>query len=229
MQPYFLPHLTYLQLIHAADNFIVLDNVNYIKKGWINRNRILLNNQPHLFTVPIKQASQNKMINELELAEPAYVFDKFSTLIYHAYHQAPFFKETIFLLNKIFNKKYFYLLEIIFHSLKLFNQILELNTCLEFASNININTQAKGADRIIKLCQAVDTSIYVNTEGGRQLYKANEFSKYNITLKFIHNNVFRYPQHQLKFIDHLSIIDVLMFNGIEKTKQLVKQYQLLSA
>ena len=67
MQPYFFPYLGYWQLISAVDRFIVFDDVNYIKKGWINRNRILLNGKDHLFTLPLKGASQNKLINEIEV------------------------------------------------------------------------------------------------------------------------------------------------------------------
>ena len=46
MQPYFLPYLGYWQLLAAADQFVLYDEVNYIKGGWINRNRILINGQP---------------------------------------------------------------------------------------------------------------------------------------------------------------------------------------
>ena len=67
MQPYFLPYLGYFQLIHASDLFVCFDDVNYIKKGWINRNQILVNGKPHLFTIPLLGASQNKKINQIEL------------------------------------------------------------------------------------------------------------------------------------------------------------------
>ena len=67
MQPYFFPYIGYFQLINAVDKFIILDDVNYIKKGWINRNRILLNGKDYLFTIPCEKISQNKLINEVEV------------------------------------------------------------------------------------------------------------------------------------------------------------------
>ena len=67
MQPYFFPYLGYFQLIESADNFIFYDDVNFKKKGWVNRNNILVNNEKKLLTVPLQKASQNKMINEVLL------------------------------------------------------------------------------------------------------------------------------------------------------------------
>ncbi|MCK4814823.1 WbqC family protein, partial [bacterium] len=60
MQPYFMPYIGYFQLINAVDKFVFLDDVTFIKQGWINRNRILLNDKEHLFSVPIKDISSNK-------------------------------------------------------------------------------------------------------------------------------------------------------------------------
>nr|WP_310590339.1 WbqC family protein [Dyadobacter sp. NIV53] len=67
MQPYIFPYIGYFQLINAVDKFIIYDDVNFINKGWINRNNILVSGQAHLFTIPLKDASQNKLIHEVEL------------------------------------------------------------------------------------------------------------------------------------------------------------------
>ncbi|HNY56500.1 MAG TPA: WbqC family protein, partial [Chitinophagales bacterium] len=69
MQPYFFPYIGYFQLINTADVFVVYDDVNYINKGWINRNNILVNGKAALITLALKNASQNKLINETELSD----------------------------------------------------------------------------------------------------------------------------------------------------------------
>ena len=69
MQPYFFPYIGYFQLMHRVDKFVVLDDVNYINRGWINRNRLMLNGAAHFFTIPLKSASQNKLICDLELSD----------------------------------------------------------------------------------------------------------------------------------------------------------------
>ena len=91
MQPYFFPYLNYYQLLDAADLFVVLDDVAFINRGWINRNYILLNGAPHLFTVPLKKASQNRIIKDIETAEHENWRTKLLTLLTHAYSRAPMF------------------------------------------------------------------------------------------------------------------------------------------
>jgi hypothetical protein len=68
MQPYFLPYLGYFQLIAAADLFIVYGNIKYTKKGWINRNRMLLNEEAVTFILPLKNASDNLDVDQRELS-----------------------------------------------------------------------------------------------------------------------------------------------------------------
>ena len=90
MQPYFFPFIGYWQLIHAVDIFVIYDDVSYIKRGWINRNRILLNNEPYLFSISCKKSSQNKLINEIELALDSRLQNKLFKTFEHAYIKAPF-------------------------------------------------------------------------------------------------------------------------------------------
>ena len=65
MQPYFVPYIGYWQLMNAVDKYVIYDDVNFIKGGWINRNRILVNGQPKYFNIPIIGASPFKLINEI--------------------------------------------------------------------------------------------------------------------------------------------------------------------
>ena len=89
MQPYLFPYIGYYQLIKAVDSFVLLDDVNYIKKGWINRNRILLNGSPHLFTMPLEKASQNKKNCDLCLkGEFGTWIERFLITFQHAYASA---------------------------------------------------------------------------------------------------------------------------------------------
>jgi len=67
MQPYFLPYIGYFQLIKAVDKYVIYDDVNFIKGGWINRNRILLNGSAFMINVPMQGASSSKKINEIEI------------------------------------------------------------------------------------------------------------------------------------------------------------------
>ncbi len=95
MQPYFFPYIGYFQLINSVDKFVILDDVNYIKKGWINRNYILVNSKPCLFTIPLVKPSQNKLINETEIAFESNWKKKFLKTIETGYAKAPIFQGSI--------------------------------------------------------------------------------------------------------------------------------------
>ncbi|MEO8664089.1 MAG: WbqC family protein, partial [Ignavibacteria bacterium] len=90
MQPYVFPYIGYFQLINAVDKFVLFDDVSFIKKGWINRNRILVNKQEYTFTIPLKKASQNKLIKDIEISEENNWRDKFLKTIEKSYCNASF-------------------------------------------------------------------------------------------------------------------------------------------
>lgn len=93
MQPYFMPYIGYWQLIKEVDLYVIFDDVNYIKKGWINRNNILVHDKRHLFTISLQGASQNKLINEIAVSDD---FIKFKKTISMAYSKAPYYKQVSF-------------------------------------------------------------------------------------------------------------------------------------
>ena len=101
MQPYFLPYLGYWQLMNAVDEYVIYDDVNYINKGWINRNNILLNDNTFLLTLSLVKASQNKLIKEIDILDDGKNKQHFFSIIEHAYKKAPFFHQVYPILKKI--------------------------------------------------------------------------------------------------------------------------------
>ena len=69
MQPYFFPYIGYFQLIKSVDEFVIYDNIQYTKKGWINRNRILVNGTDYLISLPLKKDSDYLNVVDRQLAE----------------------------------------------------------------------------------------------------------------------------------------------------------------
>ena len=88
MQPYFFPYIGYFQLIASVDLFIVYDNIKYTKKGWINRNRILLNGKAVPFSLPLKSASDSLDLRDRELATDI-DRERLVNQLYGAYRRAP--------------------------------------------------------------------------------------------------------------------------------------------
>jgi hypothetical protein len=227
MQPYLFPYLGYFQLIAAVDKFIVFDDVNYINKGWINRNNILLNNAPGLFTIPLASASQNKLIKEINIVEQSQWTNKFFKTIDLAYKKAPHFAEVRNLLERIITYAESNLSVYTTNSIKSICDYLNINTFIEPSSGKYDTNQLKGQDKILKICSLEKARTYVNPIGGRDIYENEKFESSGIKLTFIKMKSLTYNQFKNEFVPNLSIIDVLMFNG-KNTIQLLDKFDLIS-
>ena len=226
MQPYFLPYLGYFQLINYADKFVVYDDVNFIKQGWINRNNFLVNKQAHLLNIQVADISSFRSINQHEL-KPRGVWDvKFLKTIEMAYGKAPFFNEVFPLVVNIIHFPSQSLSEFVHHSITEIAKYLEIQTEIVRSSTIYNNTHLKAQERIIDICKQEKANEYVNMAGGMELYSQNAFQENGIKLTFLKSNPFRYKQFSGEFIPYLSIIDVLMFNGKSNRADYLSDFQL---
>lgn len=227
MQPYFCPHIGYFQLINAVEVFIVYDDVNYIKKGWINRNSILINGEKYLFSIPLKKLSQNKLINQIDIHESSNWKNSLLKQIEQSYKKAPFFTDVYPLIKEIILQDKNNLAEFIIHSLNEICKYLSITTRLIISSGIKKNNELKGQNKIIEICKTVQASHYINAMGGKDLYDRDIFLQHNFSLNFIKPEPIIYPQFDHEFHPCLSIIDVMMFNSVPKINGFLKQYELV--
>lgn len=218
MQPYFFPYIGYFQLIAAADLFIVYDNIQYTKKGWINRNRILQNGKDAIFTLPLKSDSDYLDVCERKLAAD-FNRDKLLNRLQGAYLRAPYFIQTFPLVEQIIRYENQNLFHFLHHSIARTCERLGIATELRISSDIAIDHDLKNQDKVLALCAAVGASAYVNTSGGMELYSKEAFRSSGIDLEFIRSKPFEYPQFGARFVPWLSIIDVMMFNPFETIKE----------
>lgn len=227
MQPYFFPYISYFQLINAVDEFVVYDDVNYIKKGWINRNNILVNNGSFLFKIPLIKSSQNKLINQISIDNNEnWKLDLLKTIEY-SYKKAPYFENVFPIIKEILFQEKNDLSKFLVFSLKLVCNYLNIKTKIILSSSIEKNNDLKGQDKIIEICKKLNATTYINAIGGQELYNKNDFSKNNIALNFIHSDSISYDQFKNQFIPYLSIIDVMMFNSLDDIKEMFSKYELL--
>jgi hypothetical protein len=225
MQPYFFPYLGYFQLIHAIDVFVIFDDVNYINKGYINRNNMLLQNNIHPFNLFLEKASQNKLINEINLANNNL---KLIKTIEIAYKKSKCFDESFPIIESIINSNEKNLAKFLGESINSICNYLELNKKIIYSSELANDKRNKGQQKIIDIVKLLDATEYINPIGGQEIYKKNEFIENNIKLNFIKmNENLIYKQFNNEFIPNLSIIDVLMFNNNKERKDLLKQYILI--
>ena len=227
MQPYFLPYIGYWQLLNAVDQYVIYDDVNFIKGGWINRNNILINNEAKLFNIQMQGASSNKLINEIEVSQNQVWKKKFLKTIENSYSKASFYKEVYSVIENIINYDETNLAKYISHSISKVCDYLNIDTKLIISSDINKDNDLKGQDKVIEICKILGANEYYNAIGGQELYSYSGFKDNGISLKFLETSKIEYSQFNDKFIPNLSIIDVLMFNSKEKIKSMLDDYKVI--
>lgn len=228
MQPYIFPYIGYFQLINAVDVFVFYDDVNFIKKGWINRNQLLVNNEANLFSIPLQKVSQNKLIKETQLAYDAKWLTQFYTTLTLNYKKAPFFEPTFELIKSIFETPHTTIAELCIDSIIKTSNHLGLNTVFEVSSEKYCKTKGmEKAERLITICKQRNALTYINPSGGKTLYNKDYFNNQGVELLFIENKITPYQQFSANFVGGLSIIDVMMFNETLDVKELLNQYQLI--
>jgi hypothetical protein len=227
MQPYFLPYIGYFQLINAVNKFILFDDVNYIKKGWINRNRILLNNEEYMFTVPLEKVSQNKKINEINLVSDAGWKAKLLKTFKAAYEKAPMFGAVYPIITNIINFDESNLSAYLGNSINKICEYLNIKSCI-VNSSVPYNTaEYKGQDKIIEICRQEKAVEYINPIGGTDLYQYERFAEEKIKLFFLKSNPIAYKQFNTEYISGLSILDVIMFNDKKRVSSFLNEYTLV--
>ena len=228
MQPYFMPYIGYFQMIKSVDTFIFYDDVNFIKQGWINRNRILLNNKDFLFTIPLHNATSFSLIKDTLLNEKFYPIwkVKFLQSIAQNYKKAPHFEVVYSLISTVLNTNCQSISELAIESVKMVSGYLNLNTEFYVASERYQNIQLEREKRLIAICKNENATNYINAVGGKELYSKEVFKANGIELQFIASKPIVYKQFKDDFIPWLSIIDVLMFNSVAEVNELLNKYEL---
>jgi hypothetical protein len=226
MQPYLFPHLPYFQLVHAVDRFVVLDDVRFIARGWINRNRILSRQGPLRFTLPLRKASQNREIRELERADDERWRRRFLSTLHHSYRRAPHFEATMDLVARVFQHDERRLAPWLLNGLRLIGRQLGMPDRFVPSAAIYANGHLKGVQRIVDICAQEHATCYVNGAGGRGLYEPSTFEDHALQLRFVDSRLRPYRQLDLPFVSGLSILDVLMFNGREEIEEHLTSYSL---
>ena len=225
MQPYFMPYIGYFQLMKAVDKYVIYNDVNYINRGWVARNNILISGKKQLFTISLQGASQNKHFTEIQVLDN---FRKLVKTLDMNYSKAPFFQSTMGVMEKIFSYPERRLDFFIKNSFEQILFYLGIKTELILSSNLNKDDSLKGQNKILEICKILKADTYYNAIGGKELYDKEVFEDNGISLHFLKTDEnLRYTQFpNMEFVPNLSIIDVLMFNSVEEVNKMLDDYTL---
>ena len=221
MQPYFFPYIGYFQLIAGVDKFVFYDDVNFIKNGWINRNRLYLSGDVRYITVPLSGASPHQKINQVQIQMNDNWRKKMLESIRHAYSKAPYFTDVFALLTHVLSARDECIATLAKKSVVAVSNYLGIKVQFVDSSDIYQNADLNGAQRVIDICLNESASHYYNLPGGKALYNSDEFTSKGVALGFINAKLKPYPQLSKEFAPGLSIVDVLMFNDVSSIREML--------
>lgn len=228
MQPYLFPYLGYFQLMNAVDLFVGFDDVQFIRRGWINRNAISLGGRAHRFTLPVLNNGQTQRIDESRVPDHRAWKKKFLRTLGHAYKNAPYKDPVLEIVDQTFSGQAGFLMDALKRSLELVRLYLAIRTPMVFSSQHYKNRHKRGSDRVVDICRLEDASDYFNLPGGRCFYDKGIFQKSGIKLSFLEYRPMPYRQEAGQFIPSLSILDVVAFNAPHKIREMLSEdYQLI--
>jgi len=223
-QPYFFPYIGYWQLMNITDIYVISDSMQYIRKGYINRNNILINKNRHLFTLEVLGAHAATPINEVKVGKNSRQIIK---SIFHAYKKAPYFEEIYPMLEEILLNDEKNLAKYVGYSIERVAQYLDMKTKIIYLSDLQGKTSLMAQDRVIDICKRLNADRYINAIGGQELYDKKDFLVENIALNFLKTEDIEYKQFNNEFVPNLSIIDIMMFNSKVEIKEMLGKYTLV--
>lgn len=223
MQPYLFPYLGYFQLVRAVDAFVVYDDVNYIKGGWINRNYILANGDRQLITLPLQGASPNKLINQIEVGGKHKILQSLG----HSYGKAPHFEAVYPVIEDILAQTERNLACFLDYQLRRICDYLGLWPQWHISSDLRKDNSLRGQGKVLSICEELGATHYINVPGGRALYDQQVFAAHGLRLSFVQPRAIEYRQFKKPFVPNLSIIDAMMFNDREQCASLLGEYDLV--
>ena len=234
MQPYFLPYLGYFSLIKQTDEFILLDTVQFIKHGWIERNRILSpNGEPKYIAIPLEKHSQTTLIKDIRIRNQEKWQEKIKAQLVHYKRRAPYYNETMNIINEILSYETDSIVKMNLYSLKRVCNYLGINANILIFSDMNLKIEKPCADDewALNIGKAIENvKEYWNPTGGAAFFDKSKYDEAGIDLKFEGVNLNFYSQRRgpENFVPGLSIVDVMMFNPPEKINSMLDDYYFLT-
>lgn len=229
MQPYLFPYAGYFSLMHSSTDFVFYDDVDFIKQGWVNRNRLLVNGQAQLFSVPLVNGSSNVLIKDVVISKSARFQTKLIKTLEQSYSKAHFRKRGMEYVMSVLSPEERNLSTMAIKSVNLASEIIgitprKFHSSADFADTKCVDR----SERLLRICESLQCKTFVNPIGGCHLYNKDVFSKRGVKLKFIKTKIVDYSQLKTAaFVPNLSIIDLLMHLPSDEILEVVQSYELL--
>ncbi len=230
MQPYFFPYLGYFSLIKHSDRFILLDVVQFIRHGWIERNRILKPGEGWQYIqVPLVKHPRETPINEVKIRINESWQDRILRQLEHYKRRAPYYREVVNFLENAFSHEKGSIADLDAHLLEATCQYIGIPFKREVFSEMHLAIEPVAApdEWALNICRALSADTYINPPGAMELFYRDKYAQAGIMLKFVKVNLRPYDQRRQFFEEGLSILDVMMFNTPQQIQAMLDDYCLL--
>ena len=226
MQPYFFPYLGYFDLIYQTDRWIVFDTVQYIRHGWINRNRVLHPKKGWLYIIVPVKYSRDTLIMAVRIADDGKWKKRILGQLQHYKKKAPFYVQTIHLVEECLEIEESFVSRLNVRILEKVCSVLGIKFDYQFFSEMKLELGPINGpgDWALRISQVLGATEYVNPPGGAALFSPEEFRSAGIKLTIRQIPPMEYQCDGYEFIPNLSIIDVLMWNEPEKVKEYLEKH-----
>lgn len=226
MQPYFAPYIGYWQLLNYVDEFIVYDDVNFIKRGWINRNILSYGGEEHYATVPLLRASQNKKINEITLEPNARWREKLLKTLSRSFARARYLDDGLEVAEAIVSYESSRLDDFLMNQIRVVSAYLKIKTKILSSAQSFENQSLTGESRILDICKQRGANTYINAIGGKQLYSQVEFARNEIGLLFLRSRFSDRLRQITQDCPHCSLLQLVCVLGREELRQELDEFTI---
>lgn len=229
MQPYFFPYIGYYQLARMVDTFVLYDDVEFSKSGWIHRNRILINGQVKYISLNLSKDSDYKKIGERVIAPLFFEKNRSKMIrqIENSYNKAEQFSTVMPLVEEALSCNRTNLYDYLLHTLRVIFAYLNIDTGIVRSSEIEITEPFSATEKLVAYCNLMESHHLVNPIGGITLYKQSDFLEKGIHLSFLKPTGIQYRNREGEVSTHLSIIDVLMNNSRDQIETMLNNFKLV--
>jgi hypothetical protein len=233
MQPYFFPYIGYFQLIEYVDKWIVFDDVQYIRKGWVNRNRVLhpdIQKGWQYLTVPVRKHKKGTFISSIRINNDLRWKEELLGKLSHYKRSAPYYSQVEEMILECFSFESGALSQWLVNCLSIVCERLSIDFDYEIFSEMSqeIKPAEHAGQWALNIASSTGADVYVNPPGGWNIFDEDEFTQKGIDLKFINPEIVEYKQGRREFLPGLSILDVMLWNNEGEVKELLTSFTLCS-
>lgn len=223
-QPVYLPWLGLFHKIALSDKFVLFNEVQYLPKDWMNRNKIKTPNGEIFLTVPVlRKGYRDKKSNEIKINNETDWQKKHLKSILINYKKTTYFDDYFPFFEDVYNKKWNYLSDLNEYMLKWFLKQLKIN--VDFLKANDFNFTGTKSDLVLDMCKQLDSDIYIFGSQGKDYAKIDDFTNSGIIpvfQEYVHPS---YQQLHGEFVSHMSIID-LLFNCGSQSYEIIMSENL---